>query len=868
MESLGQKGDHDYIVHNVQGTSGENQNPPTNENAQFSNPTPSSTVLQQINGKPRPLVRVIPVAKRQSATTGTHTSPVVKGTTEQTKSPIKSLGKEGDELSGNVMSKPQSPRNSTSVATHSGKQFQTFPTKEDSGDHLEETDGGNICTVCKEPFENEGLLNEHLVAHCGMNPPSCFACDKKFKTLSDLKRHIANATHSTKKPRSRNVRSKSRNSKNSASVVTHTGKQFHLCTVCNKAFPTKEDLDDHLEDTHGGYICAVCKEPFESEGLLNEHQLTHCGMDPCSCFVCDKKFKTPSDLKRHIANATHSTTKKTWQCEICLKIYRGRKNYRIHMRRHRGEFPYTCDVCGKAYPEKKPLIFHIRTHTGEKPYQCAVCGKAFTTKGHLRQHALVHEDTKAHQCGVCGKEFRWLQDMRKHAWVHSEQKPYVCSLCNKQFIRKAYLKTHLTKRHPGHKITESDLSRKNAENTSNALSAPNKDSKEKPMVEHQLQQVLQQNVYVEQNFEVAPVELLNESEQSTQMNNIQIEIPGNITIIIDSSNSQLQHQLVTSDDLNAKQELVFTNAPQEDEADTYDASQDQDVDEQPVHIVNLNEPPKVTKITKAVVEDPSNFVVTHTGKKFQLCNTCNMAFPSESLLNQHLISVHGERMRFKCSLCPKVFLGKMGLKHHQSVHTGEKPYKCTVCNKTFRLKGNLNEHFQTHTEDKPHECTTCGKRFRRRIALTEHLPQHTGEKPYLCNLCPERFARKQGLKHHLVRHSGAKPHQCSLCGRTFTIIQNLTAHMQTKHKMKQPYKCGACDETFTQQAELHEHLKIHSEGKGIITCSVCKRIFTCEEDLKRHSVIHITDKPHKCTMCEKGFLNKCDLRKHIKRHKQ
>ncbi|XP_055371159.1 homeotic protein spalt-major isoform X2 [Condylostylus longicornis] len=53
--------------------------------------------------------------------------------------------------------------------------------------------------------------------------------------------------------------------------------------------------------------------------------------------------------------------------------------------------PNQCVVCDRVLSCKSALQMHYRTHTGERPFKCRICGRAFTTKGNLKTHMAVHK---------------------------------------------------------------------------------------------------------------------------------------------------------------------------------------------------------------------------------------------------------------------------------------------------------------------------------------------------------------------------------------------------------------------------------------------------------------------------------------------
>ena len=214
-----------------------------------------------------------------------------------------------------------------------------------------------------------------------------------------------------------NVKSKTRLP---LAIVTHTGKKLHLCTLCNKAFPTEEGLGDHLVETHRHHQCQFCNKISKTDGVLKEHLLTHCNMNPPKCVFCAKEFTNLPGLKRHMALSAHTGDEGIFvdnrhkQCNICGKTLHMGRSFWEHTLVHKGIRSYKCTTCGKTFYNNGKLKEHARIHTGEKPYQCAICGKTLRMKAHARQHSLLHKG-KGYQCSVCGKAFRWKADLVKHS---------------------------------------------------------------------------------------------------------------------------------------------------------------------------------------------------------------------------------------------------------------------------------------------------------------------------------------------------------------------------------------------------------------------------------------------------------------------
>lgn len=133
--------------------------------------------------------------------------------------------------------------------------------------------------------------------------------------------------------------------------------------------------------------------------------------------------------------------------------------------------------------------------------------------------------------------------------------------------------------------------------------------------------------------------------------------------------------------------------------------------------------------------------------------------------------------------------------------------------------------------------------------------------------------RKRKSKLKSTNNSGDRDaYQCERCEKTFTIKYNLHRHLAWHSNIKRAikYECHVCKMSFICKRYLQRHVKRHiadrEQNQKRFTCFECGRQLKNKNNLKDHLKQHTGDKPHKCSICNKAFVQRHHMRQHEARH--
>ncbi|KAK2582054.1 hypothetical protein KPH14_002759 [Odynerus spinipes] len=272
------------------------------------------------------------------------------------------------------------------------------------------------CDNCKKVFTTKSVLERHIFTHTHERQFACKICGKRFKQAGHVKSHM----------------------------LVHTGERKFECTICSKRFSLSNSLKKHMYIHNGEkpYQCDVCGARFLEKRNLNGHLMTHTNERPFSCKICGKRYTLADTLRRHIS-AAHEDGR-TYQCEICAKMFKQLAHLSVHKKVHNDERPFQCHLCEKNFKHKNVLKSHLAIHANIRPFECDICKATFVRKTNLQTHiASAHMNERPYVCTICGKRFKQISHLNGHVVVHSNSMPYQCDFCDRRCNRLDNLKKHM-----------------------------------------------------------------------------------------------------------------------------------------------------------------------------------------------------------------------------------------------------------------------------------------------------------------------------------------------------------------------------------------------------------------------------------------
>ncbi|KAK7083479.1 hypothetical protein SK128_007941, partial [Halocaridina rubra] len=821
---------------------------------------------------------------------------------------------------------------------------------------------GYECFQCGKKFKNSGHLKSHLKVHSNERPYVCSVCDKAFKYEKHYSSHLS--THDGEEPCYCVVCRKEFPCRSDLSIhmLVHKNMDVFECFVCSKAFRKFDDYKRHMQ-AHSGkrpYKCEECGDSFKSKTALKYHLMLHTNEKPFTCDVCGCGHRTKSHLKSHMIS--HGTKRHT--CSICDKTFKYKCNHTRHMKAHVQKEDKICisasmlsssssykeETCTSpkvrlsTFNNNSPSLVHYvkeKNQTGTIPsvneeilgkgdksitvisfgspkddnlvsstrarleenmnrYECKMAPSIkICTRNHSEKEpntCIIFHKTPERELKSCdqvqflvaepssksnsnkksifnsgsldGKEIEDLHDIKREEGQ--------CKICNKIFFNKALLKQHMLV-HSVDRPYECPICKKRFRYKT-ALRTHSKSHTVRKLFSCNVcdkkfiqSSDLKRHMKTHTKFQVLEKPFICEfcGLKFTYRYNLDIHkvihFVKKDTQLYEEKDENFPSKNVLHSIMNRFAIQDFVPELKSEKFLAYS-----DTGERNSNDISIDSLRSLTQenidfdiLGGTITEEPSLGSENITSSNAHLCFICSKDFGSKSSFKAHM-KTHD----LSSDLCSKYLNSLSKLKHDMITHTEEHSFGCSFCERIFAENDHLETHMaQVHHGECQHEHCNCFKKFSLKSHHSRHLISHKTENEsydsgHIGKLTEVTTHQLEGSEKKLVSSNRLSNDllQVPDCN-----INNEQCHQVGENADAVMHKCTICEKHFKKKSNLKRHFLSHS-GMRPYSCSYCEKSFKEKKCRDEHELTHTGIRPHICMICDKRFTQKSVLVRHMKIH--
>ena len=489
-------------------------------------------------------------------------------------------------------------------------------------------------------------------------------------------------------------------------------------------------------------------------GLSLEDQEDFCLLDPYDPYE-DSKDAENQNMCEKPTKHVHIP----WQCTVCQKICKGRKDYHNHMRMHE---TFKCSTCNEII--KKSNSKHILTCTNAK------------------------KPTLACPYENCDYKGYWQSDIRRHITARHLRKRKIKKekVVKKKILKKVRNKVKVKRDLKQNYTIETPRKCLDCEFVANTLSE---------WICHLEQKHNSQR----------PQSMIYLCSKCTYQTTIPTNLNRHKTV---HEKSKFYMKCLFCDFFSNDKEGFISHLASHEIIAKYMPTMEKKKRDGDI-VFNCKECDYVTRRFHGIK--------MHMQRKHDVgdkiaCEVCGILC---SDLQYHMY----KHNRIKCERCGKFYTEKNLENHYCKSEVNGYTLNCDICEKSFKTVAILNEHKKLIHElpEENYVCNICGKDFPTKPRLTVHSKTHVEK--VQCPQCQKCLAPKY-LEWHIKEQHGDPmllDFKCEVCEKGFFTKCRLKKHMMNVHLKLRPYKCRyGCEFGYNDFSNRNAHER-KKHGKAFTT---------------------------------------------------
>lgn len=182
-------------------------------------------------------------------------------------------------------------------------------------------------------------------------------------------------------------------------ILNETNMEARLLNVEESA--DNEERSNNRENVIDGYLDPE-EVRMQRHVMLNSAMVSQESESAFNCKYPGCNY-TSTDVEMFLKHEDTHIDGGSMVCDVCNTRFATYANMRRHRLLHLGIRPFECQICTKRFLRKEQFMEHLLRHSKPRPFRCPFCSKSFGFRPHLKAHLTTDHTNVAidKTCRLC-----------------------------------------------------------------------------------------------------------------------------------------------------------------------------------------------------------------------------------------------------------------------------------------------------------------------------------------------------------------------------------------------------------------------------------------------------------------------------------